>query len=58
MYKCYKETLCVAISNKKNVIFFLYKIREQEDGTSLAWGEGRLVQMERGGGGEMVKEGE
>jgi hypothetical protein len=30
IWKCHKETLCVAILNK-NVILFFYKIREQED---------------------------
>jgi hypothetical protein len=30
-WKCHKETPCIAILNK-NVIFFFYKIREQESG--------------------------
>jgi hypothetical protein len=34
-----RATPCVAILNYKNVIFFLFQIREQETGTGPAWGE-------------------
>jgi hypothetical protein len=46
-WKCHKETPCVSILNK-NVIFFIYKIREQKGGTRPAWvggigGRGKVV---------------
>jgi hypothetical protein len=39
-WKCHKETPCVVILNKNVLFFFIYKIREQEGGTGLAWGQG------------------
>jgi hypothetical protein len=50
--KCHKETLCVAMLNKKKCHFFLffYKIVEQEDRTVLPVG------IDTSGRGEEVGE--
>jgi hypothetical protein len=49
-WKCQEETPCVAILNK-NVIFFFYKIREQEGRTGPVW-SGRLTPVGGEGCGE------
>jgi hypothetical protein len=38
LWKCHKETPCVAILNKQNVIFFFFKIGKQEDRTDPGCG--------------------
>jgi hypothetical protein len=49
-------SLCSILN--KNVIFFFYKIREQEGKIGSAWGKGDGTSGRQGGGGERVCEGE
>jgi hypothetical protein len=37
-WKCHEEAPCVAILNKNVILFFFYKIAEQEVGTGPVWG--------------------